>query len=239
MIEEIRCLPGFDKFLLAPTEDKIRASVTDGPIVVVNVSQYGCNALISKETSIQSMQLPRLRYDEVRNRVKTLANPQSLEPDLLEWLWEAIAGPIFETLGLRQVPTTDWPRIWWIPTGLLAKFPLHAAGRHDGSSNAVLDRVISSYSTSVKALIYGQRNRRKISEASASDSIVLVGKENAPGHSHLPFVSQEIERLERLYKSTQLRGHRPRPFRQGHDGDVRVDSKAWHKRRRSKRKAFS
>lgn len=86
MIEEIRYLPGFDRFLLAPTEDEMKAAAADGPIVVVSVSRYGCNALIIKETLIQSMQLPRLQYDDVRSRVETLAKPESLEPDLLEWL---------------------------------------------------------------------------------------------------------------------------------------------------------
>lgn len=192
----------------------MKAAAADGPIVIVNVSKYSCNALIVEETSIQSMQLSRLQYDDVRSCAKTLANPESLELDLLDWLWEAIAGPILETLGLLQVPTTDWPRICWIPTGLFVRFLLYAAGRHDGSSYAVLDRVISFYSTSVKALIYSQRNRRKISETSVLESIVLVGMERTPGYSRLPFVSQEVERLEGLYKSTKLRVSRPRPFRQ-------------------------
>ncbi len=49
--------------------------------------------------------------------------------------------------------------MWWIPTGQLTHFPLHAAGYHSrGSTKTVLDRVISSYSSSIKGLIYGRKH---------------------------------------------------------------------------------
>lgn len=79
---------------------------------------------------------------------------------MLEWLWNSTVGPVLDALGFTQYPTGDnWPRVWWIPTGPLSKFPLHAAGLHlDGSINAALDQIISSHSPSVKVLIYGRRH---------------------------------------------------------------------------------
>nr|WP_257003705.1 CHAT domain-containing protein [Streptomyces sp. SA15] len=56
---------------------------------------------------------------------------------------------------LHQGPLPDapsGPRLWWSPTGPLTLLPLHMAGRHDGSRDNVLDRVVSSYATTVKAL---------------------------------------------------------------------------------------
>ncbi|ETS86569.1 hypothetical protein PFICI_00397 [Pestalotiopsis fici W106-1] len=209
VIEEIRRLPGFDRFLLAPTEDEIKAAAADGPIVIVNASSYGCDALIIKDTSIKAMPLSRARYDDVCIRAETLASPESLELDPLEWFWEVVASPILEALGMLETPVGNWPHIWWIPTGLFAKFPLHAAGRHDGFSDGVLDRVISSYSSSIKVLIQSRRNRSKPAVSPKSGSIVLLGMEETPGQSRLQFVPEEIERLEGLHTSTLLRIIRP------------------------------
>ncbi|MBB5871882.1 hypothetical protein F4553_005261 [Allocatelliglobosispora scoriae] len=79
---------------------------------------------------------------------------------MLEWLWDVVTGPVLEKLGYTATPNTPavdgrWPRVWWIPTGALTVLPLHAAGHHDdpsGSRRAVLDRVVSSYTPSVRAL---------------------------------------------------------------------------------------
>lgn len=213
LVEHIRSLPGFDRFLLAPTEDEFKAAAAYGPIVIVNVSDYSCDALIVEKKQLGALQLPRLQMPAIRARAKTLANPESLEPgllELLEWLWETVAEPVLNALGLVESPRDGWPRIWWIPTGLLARFPIHAAGRHsDGSSNTVLDRAVSSYSSSVKTLVYSRQNR-KARMPGESGKIVLVGMEKTPGQPTLQFASREIKELERLCDPTQLQVTKPR-----------------------------
>ncbi|KAN0099442.1 CHAT domain containing protein [Hyaloscypha variabilis] len=64
-------------------------------------------------------------------------------------LWDTIAHPVLNALGFTKQPSDGcWPRVWWIPTGLLNKFPLHAAGHHTkGSDETVLNRVVLSYSS--------------------------------------------------------------------------------------------
>ncbi|KAI1104103.1 CHAT domain-containing protein [Jackrogersella minutella] len=214
-LKAIRDLPGFSRFLLSPNEEEIKAAAVDGPIIVVNVSEYSCDALIIEGTSLKALHLPRLRYEDVRARAETLAKPESVESELLQWLWETVASPVLGALGFVRPPKGDWPRIWWIPTGLLAKFPIHAAGYHSASSyDTVLDRAISSYSSSVKALIHSRQNRSKDKMPWGSEDIVLLGMEKTPGHSALQFVSQEMKELERLFDSTQLQVSRPQPFRQ-------------------------
>ncbi len=42
------------------------------------------------------------------------------------------------------------PRVWWCPTGPLTVLPLHAAGH--GTDDCVLDRVVSSYASTLRAL---------------------------------------------------------------------------------------
>ncbi|KAI3585338.1 hypothetical protein IWW34DRAFT_816312 [Fusarium oxysporum f. sp. albedinis] len=49
-----------------------------------------------------------------------------------------------------EAPTGgNWPYVWWIPTGLLKYFPIHAAGCHrKKKKETTLDRVVSSYASS-------------------------------------------------------------------------------------------
>lgn len=207
-IQEIRTLPGFDRFLLAPSEDELKIAAANGPIVVINVSYYRCDALIIENSGFRSLELPRLTYrDILDSTVEILATPQ-----ILEWLWETVAQPVRDTLGFTQTPSDDcWPRIWWIPTNGLNIFPLHAAGRHaNGSAETVLDRVMSSYSSSIKAIIYGRRQRHSTEGIpSAPARALLVAMEHAPGSSMLPFAAGEVEMLHKLCRSMALESIEP------------------------------
>ncbi|KAF5531291.1 tpr domain-containing protein [Fusarium napiforme] len=124
-----------------------------GPIVVINV-RYRCDAFLIRGAMTQALNLPKLSMQAVQDRVDE-GNFTSLS--VLEWLWDTIVSPVLEALGYTGPPSRDdsWPRIWWIPTGSLSKFPLHAAGRHleEQSFNSTIDRVISSYSPSIRALV--------------------------------------------------------------------------------------
>ncbi|KAH7188102.1 TPR domain-containing protein [Fusarium flagelliforme] len=179
LIKEIRSLPGFDRFLLPPTEEDIKAAASHGPIVVLNASQYRCTALV------------------------------------LGWLWDTIASPVLEFLGMHESSTDHWPRIWWIPVGILSKFPIHGAGYHvSGLGCTVLDRVISSYSSSIKAMIHSRRSHTSTRELSRSKNAILVGVETTPGHRRLPYITEEVQRLEDFCNAPYLTIKRREPYRQ-------------------------
>src|SRR5205823_11230134 len=78
--------------------------------------------------------------------------------DLLDWLWTAIAGPVLQALQITEQLTLTAPgaphgrRLWWSPTGALAMLPLHAARLRGAENVSVLDRVISSYTSTLAAL---------------------------------------------------------------------------------------
>ncbi|KAA6407282.1 MAG: hypothetical protein FRX48_08830 [Lasallia pustulata] len=202
MIGDIRRLPGFERFLLAPTENEMKAAAVSGPVVVINVSDYRCDALIIEKRGLETLRLPDLDSKDVRARAATLEKP---EQQLMEWLWDTIGKPVLDALGLIQAPSVSWPRIWWIPTGPLTKFPLHAAGDHSrGSCNTVLDRVISSYSSSIRVLIQSHQRRSRVKMAPEVSKAVLVGMEMTPDHNHLRHVPEEIAKLSRLCRSMQL-----------------------------------
>ncbi|KAM3069480.1 hypothetical protein ACMFMG_005585 [Clarireedia jacksonii] len=207
-IQKIRKLPGFDRFLLAPSKDELRTAAKDGPIVVINISEYRCDALIIKNRQFQSLELPRLHANDIRDR--TMGDLAA--PKILEWLWETIAQPVLDTMGFTKQPSDGrWPRIWWIPTGPLSKFPLHAAGCHtNGSTETVLDRVISSYSSSIKAIIHGRRQRRNPQGTlSVPARALLIAMDHTPGSPPLPFARGEVEMLHGLCQSMGLESIEP------------------------------
>ena len=197
LIVDIRQQPRFKDFLLAPSKRELKAAARCGPIVVLNVSEYRCDAILVEPHQIRSLALPRLNNKEIEDRAQT----GSLEsPEVLEWLWDNVARPIIDALGFLQAPSNDnWPHIWWIATGALSKFPIHAAGRHSkDSSESVLDRVMSTYSSSVKAIIHG---RQSSVISSTSIQALLVAMEHTPGNSRLPFATEEVAMVRGICKS--------------------------------------
>ena len=210
-IQQIRQLPNFDRFLLAPSEDDLKTAAKCGPIVIINVSEYRCDALIIEKNKIRALHLPHLHSSDIQDRAtKTLA-----EVEILEWLWDTVTEPILDMLGFTQTPSSRcWPHIWWIPTGLLAKFPIHAAGRHfESSSDTVLDRVISSYSSTVKTIIHSRRNTQPRTTLELAKATMLA-MQRTPKQEDVTFTRQEILELERLCSSMNLQVVKPLPYKE-------------------------
>ncbi|OQD60743.1 hypothetical protein PENPOL_c021G01741 [Penicillium polonicum] len=155
--------------------------------------------------------LPYLQKNDIRVREATLARPKALDTRLLEWLWDAIANPVLDVLGLMRTSDGCWPRIWWILTGPLAKFPIHAAGYHYHRYDTVLDRAISSYSPSVRALLQSRQRSSTLATPRGSGKAVLVGMEKTPHESNLPFVRSEMDKREDLCSLLKKKVCKPRP----------------------------
>lgn len=200
-IQDIRALPGFDRFLMAPSEQDLTSAATRGPVVVINVSIYRCDALIIDKDQLRVVPLPHLHNSDIEARAGTLGHATSIDTKLLEWLWDTLADPILKALGLDEGPAEacEWNRVLWIPTGPLTKFPIHAAGYHGDNllSKTVLDRVISSYAPSVRALIQSQENLVQAHPQHPS-RMTLVGM------PELPYALQEVDRLQKLCKGMDV-----------------------------------
>ncbi|KAH8736103.1 CHAT domain-containing protein [Ilyonectria robusta] len=197
LIDSIRQKADFHDFLLAPSQAEMMGAASCGPIIVINVSEFRCDAILIQQQGIQSVSLPRLNRQDIEEKSqKGLGSTE-----ILEWLWDAIADPVLNALGFTDPPQGTLPHVWWIPTGPLAKFPIHAAGYHM-KGQAVLDRVMSSYSSSVKAMIH---TRRRPTTPSTSAHALLVAMEHTPGRGiRLPFAPKEIEVLHNLCKCMKL-----------------------------------
>jgi CHAT domain-containing protein len=111
----------------------------------------------------------------------------------LEWLWNAVAAPVLDHLGhdAPPPPGRPWPRVWWCPTGPLTLLPLHAAGYHDlddePAGRTVLDRVVSSYTPTLDALI--RTRQPPAGHTATTQRLLLVAMPHtpaSPGVDRLP-----------------------------------------------------
>ncbi|MFJ9030420.1 CHAT domain-containing protein [Streptomyces sp. NPDC102274] len=222
LLDEIRELPGLHGFLRPPPISELVTAAADGPVVVVNVSEYRCDALVvTPDAGIDVVPLPGLTPDAATSRAaefidgidvayggngvdNAVATMRTLS-GTLGWLWDTVAAPVLDRLGLDAVPRDGdpWPRLWWCPTGWLSFLPLHAAGRGAPDSRTwVLDRAVSSYTPTLRALV---RARGGLTPGPpANPSPLVVALDETPGAVRLPGVSREAALLAELFPSGRL-----------------------------------
>ncbi|KAK1993567.1 hypothetical protein LX36DRAFT_729603 [Colletotrichum falcatum] len=191
LIQNIRGHPGFERFLLSATEEEMRNAAVYGPIVIINVSSHRCDALIVKRSGVHVIDLPQLTQASLEER------------------------PVLDELGFIAPPAGDtWPHVWWIPTGPLTRFPIHAAGHHTkNSTETVLDRVVSSYSSSIRSIIHTHQQRLLETSATLDLKVVLVDIEETPSQSRLCHAKVETEAVEEVYNSIGLPCNQPPAYK--------------------------
>ncbi|KAF5232309.1 hypothetical protein FAUST_8771 [Fusarium austroamericanum] len=222
LLDEIRTKPGFEGFLLPlKPEDMMRAADPD-PIVVINLHVIESHAFIIESHQIRVITLPDLTRSEVERRTGKMrsilgSGSHDIKP-LLKWLWNVLCLPCLKELRFDH-PVTDgeWPRVWWIPTGGLSQFPLHAAGVYEGSStDTVLDCVMSSYAVSINTLQHGRRLQTKPASGSlGSKKALLVSMQSTPGQSKLRFADEEVNNLFDYCPQLELNPVKPECTRSG------------------------
>jgi hypothetical protein len=215
LVSKIRTTSRLEDSLLPPSPSAMKATASpDSPIVIINISKFRCDAIIVQCNEITCIPLPRLHIDDLQKW--TMGNLGGTE--VLEWLWDMIVNPILDYLGFTGCPVgNQWPHIWWIPTDALCKFPLHAAGYHlEGSGRTVLDRVVSSYNTSIKAIIRGREKELvPISTRKHEEGALLVDMQKTPGHFFLPNAGREISQVRDFCRAVGFTVKEPKP--QKHD----------------------
>src|SRR5262249_10599341 len=172
VVEQVRSLtptdafPHPDRFLKPPPLHTLLPGTDDGPIAIINISRWRCDALILTHHGVTHVALPDLTEDQVINEAnlylqalhdfedsrRSRTDQLCLEMAVtttLEWLWDHIAAPILNALGYTAAPTGGWPRLWWCPTGALTVLPVHVAGYHH-TRDTVCDRVVSSYTPTLR-----------------------------------------------------------------------------------------
>ncbi|GAA0439460.1 hypothetical protein Acor_13980 [Acrocarpospora corrugata] len=185
------------------TAAELAATADDEAIIVVNISQHRCDGILLHGGQVTPLPLTvtleeigrrvgqhlRMVWEYESGAIDGVAFQRELSP-LLEWLWEAITGPCLAALGITGAGRS---RVWWCPTGALVGLPLHAAGYHDTSGRSVLDRTISSYTSTVGAL-----SRAKSGGLAKGDRRLLtVGVPLSPQTPPLRFAQHEVNTVIR------------------------------------------
>ncbi|WP_129841315.1 CHAT domain-containing protein [Streptomyces sp. RFCAC02] len=206
LVAAVRRRPGFADFLLPPPVDRFLTAL-DGrtAAVLVNVSHLRSDALILHGGRLTSVPLPGIEPETVRRRAEDFLTAvtgraasragrvarRRIVADTLDWLWRDLADPVLTALGhTAALPdgTPDRPRVCWLPTGLLTVLPLHAAQAADPADGAVLDRVVSSYAPTLRALVRGLDARRPPAPGAAP---LVVALAETPGAAPLPGAAAE------------------------------------------------
>ena len=206
----IRALDGYSSFGLPPAAGELLAQAISGPVVTFNVTSYRSDALVLTASGIITVGLPGLTADGLADQISTFygalyesadasASPadrraaQQTMAATLGWLWDVAAEPVLDALGYRQSPRpgASWPRVWWAPGGLLGLLPVHAAG-HGPGGPAVMDRVISSYTSTVRALRYARQHARDVSGTGRSLIVAMPVTPGLPRGGALPNVTAEL-----------------------------------------------
>lgn len=204
LLHEIRQQTGFEDFMQPLGQKEIQCAASEGPVVYINVSDYRCDALIVEKDSVRSVPLGTLTVKRITSRKTELSMSGLQSTDLLQWLWDSVASPILEDLRVHGSLATDsLPRLWWIPTGLLSRFPIHAAGYHlEQPPKSVLDVSVSSFASSLKSIL---RSRSKPAKRFIEgDQLILIAMENTPACRTLPFASIESEEVKKLCQGAEL-----------------------------------
>jgi tetratricopeptide (TPR) repeat protein len=212
ILDKIRSKRGFESFLDCPTESELRDLARPGHLALFSVTRFRSDALLITKDGLKSVALSKLTYsdllkyaeqfiDAITTRsVKKYAEASKKMKQVLGWLWDVAVCPVLEELGYTATPKADdeWPQIWWVRSGVFSLLPLHAAGYHDTEPRvSAIDRVISSYTPTIKSL---QHSRRPMTSVSPEKQKILVlGMPKTPGQDDLLDVVQEVSELTDLF----------------------------------------
>ncbi|KAJ7190790.1 CHAT domain-containing protein [Mycena pura] len=216
LLQRIRELPEFERFLLPKSFFELSLAAKMGPVAMLNISQYGCDALILMPGLADEpihVPLPDITLNDAQSLAKSLASivggpgrsdrldgfhegdmpPDDIFSHILSELWFKIVQPVLIGIAVTTPASQDLGRIWWCPTGPLAFLPIHAAGlyhKDETFGSKLSDFLISSYTPSLTALIQGFRRQ---SESQEEFKLLTVTQPSAQGQCYIPGTQEEIK----------------------------------------------
>jgi CHAT domain-containing protein len=198
IVTEIRNLPGLSRFLLPPLFSDLQIAASGGPVIIVNASQYSCDALIvlpDRDPVHVALPITKPRVSELVLELRSLtlrARFNDMTKEFLMFLrelWDEVIFPIVTTL---QEFSPRRSRIWWCPTAEFSLLPLHAAGSFRKGQPTLPDLYISSYTPTLTALI---RARQPLAPSMDQHRFLVVGQAQAPGQCELVSVDTELSSI--------------------------------------------
>jgi tetratricopeptide (TPR) repeat protein len=214
VIEEIRAEPDRADLFTPPRFADLRTAIAGKWVAVINISSYGCDAIVLTPGWIKTVSLPGLTRHAAddaatffRVRAQNAVKPgqagrvarQSVITRLA-WLWDTVTGPVLEETGITEpspAGTDDVPLLYWCPTGSAVFLPLHAAGYHEQTDLpaqlAVIERTESVYVPKLRVLAPIQAEPAACQKTTTPP--LVVSMPTTPGMSSLPGTQAEGNRL--------------------------------------------
>ena len=202
VVTRIRELPGLSRFLLPSLFSDLQQAARGGPVIIVNASEYGCDALVvlvDQDPVHIPLPITRQGVRELSSKLGTStvrAKSMDVKRELgiiLRELWDDVVSPIVNFL--RMVHPFQ-SRIWWCPTAEFSALPLHAAGPYRKGQQNLANLYISSYTPTLTALIRARRHNPP-HFASKEKHFVGIGQAKAKGEKELVSVGAELTNIGR------------------------------------------
>ena len=220
VVNNIRHLEGFSRFLLPPCFDDLQQAAEHGPIVIVNASEYSCDALIVLHTRPPvHVPLPCSFADVIQicAQLSELThdpdaygdNRESWVKQMLRELWSCVVEPIADALQ-NDIRLPTGSRIWWCLTSKFTILPFHAAGPYRKAAKSFLDLYVSSYAPSLSALIRTRdraRSQRKARDESGTPNVIsfaAVGQRYPCKDTKLPELPEVEREIQRIRYETSM-----------------------------------
>lgn len=129
LVEKVRGMEGFGRFLLNPQYSQLAKAAEKGPVVVLLASRHSCHAIVIKESnSAEGILLPSVSHDKLEKLGRAARgsggtfrnvgidddiehlteragrkNVTSNANPLLGYLWQQVVKPVIECLGLKVI----------------------------------------------------------------------------------------------------------------------------------------
>ncbi|KAF7789473.1 hypothetical protein EIP86_000419 [Pleurotus ostreatoroseus] len=209
VVERIRRIRGWSNFLLPSPFADLQKAAAAGPVVIVNVSAYRCDAIIIRDVHLpllvplpdaspQQFQDLSLKLEENLENLhsadhedkRTIDHYRAQIKAVLRSLWTLVVQRVVQRL--EELGCDHGSRIWWYPTGALCRLPLHAAGPYKRGQKNAHDLYVCSYVTTLSSTLrVGQGDWTP--DATAPGLLVIgVPGDDPTQDSYLPNVEQEI-----------------------------------------------
>ena len=215
VVTNVRELPGLSRFLLPSLFPDLQLAASGGPVVIVNASEYSCDALIvllDRDPVHIPLQVTLEGVRDLSTELHTLtvrARRVDVMRELaafLRKLWDQIVSPIVDFLHTTH-PFRS--RIWWCPTAEFSVLPLHAAGPFRKGQRNLVDIYISSYTPTLTALIRARKHDPSRS-VTRRKRFIAIGQAKAAGENELGSVGAELDtigqRVDGLATITRIDG---------------------------------
>jgi CHAT domain len=139
-----------------------------------------------------------LKKNDNKRDIESENEEEQVDTGHLGWLWRRIVQPV----RLNACSAFEKPHIWWISSGIAGSFPFYAASSLNVPSETVLNRLISSYTPTIKALAYPRVSlSAQKSFTTNYPSILVVTMPSTPGQGELKGVSREKDAIEKSCKA--------------------------------------